>query len=64
MSYLNKIILCFTKDKIVGYQYKDKIISEHGDEFETLQHFYDVYTRREEYNKKRQLQQYFKQLNN
>lgn len=52
MSYLNKIILCFTKDKIVGYQYKDRIVSENGDEFETLQHFYNIYTRREEYIKK------------
>lgn len=63
MSYLNKIILYFTKDKIVGYQFEDKIISEHGDYFETLQHFYDVYTQREEYNKKQELQQYFTQLN-
>jgi len=52
MSYLNKIILCFTEDKIVGYQYKDRIVSENGDEFETLQHFYNIYTRREEYIKK------------
>mgnify|MGYP006103895655 CR=1 FL=1 len=53
MSYLNKIILCFTKDKIVGYQYKDRIISQHGDEFETLQRFYDFYIMLEEYNEKR-----------
>ena len=52
MNYLNKIILCFTEDKVVGYQLKDKIVSEYGDEFETLYDFIDVYTRREVYNKR------------
>lgn len=52
MNYLNKIILCFTEDKVIGYQLKDKIVSEYGDEFETLYDFIDVYTRREVYNKR------------
>ena len=52
MNYLNKIILCFTEDKVVGYQLKDKIVSEYGDEFERLKDFIDVYTRREVYNKR------------
>jgi len=43
MSYLNKIILCFTKQKIIGYQYEDKIICQYGYEYKTLQHFYDDY---------------------
>jgi len=52
MNYLNKIILCFTEDKVIGYQLKDKIVSEYGDEFERLKDFIDVYTRREVYNKR------------
>lgn len=52
MNYLNKIILCFTEDKVIGYQYEDRIVSEKGDEFETLKHFIDVYTRHEVYNKR------------
>ncbi len=49
MVYLNKIILCFTKDNVVGYQYKDIVICENGFKFKTLQHFYNAYIRREEY---------------
>ena len=54
MNYLNKLILCFTEDNVVGYQYKDRIVSEKGDQFETLKDFIDVYTRREKYNKRMQ----------
>tara|TARA_B110001450_G_scaffold237004_1_gene242914 strand:- start:1406 stop:1579 length:174 start_codon:yes stop_codon:yes gene_type:complete len=51
MSYLNKIVLCFTKDKIVGFQYKDKIVSQQGDEFRTLIDFYNFYIRRDRHNR-------------
>jgi hypothetical protein len=51
MSYLNKIILCFTKNNVVGYQYSDRIISENGDEFETQKDFIDLYLRRCNMNK-------------
>ena len=46
MSYLNKIILCFTKQKIIGYQYEDKIVCQYGYEYNTLQAFYDDYSNR------------------
>tara|TARA_B110000261_G_scaffold163960_2_gene211495 strand:- start:1050 stop:1256 length:207 start_codon:yes stop_codon:yes gene_type:complete len=52
MNYINKIILCFTEDNIIGYQYEDRIVSENGDSFKTQKDFIDVYTRREVYNKK------------
>ena len=51
MSYLNKIVLCFTKDKIVGFQYKDKIVSQQGDEFRTLIDFYNFYITRDRHEK-------------
>jgi len=51
MSYLNKIMLCFTKQKIIGYQYEDKIVCQYGYEYKTLQAFYDDYSKRKIRNK-------------
>jgi hypothetical protein len=44
MSYLNKIVLCFTKQKIIGHQYEDKIVCQYGYQYKTLQEFYDDYS--------------------
>jgi NACalpha-BTF3-like transcription factor len=47
MSYLNKIILEFTKEKIVAYQYDTMILVPGGGKFNTLGGLIDAYTKRE-----------------
>jgi hypothetical protein len=48
MSYLNKIILEFTKEKIVAYQYDNMILVSRGGRFNTLSDFINVYKKRED----------------
>jgi NACalpha-BTF3-like transcription factor len=47
MSYLNKIILEFTKEKIIAYQYDTMILVLGGGKFNTLGDLIDAYTKRE-----------------
>jgi NACalpha-BTF3-like transcription factor len=47
MSYLNKIILEFTKERIVAYQYDTMILVPGGGMFNTLGELIDAYTKRE-----------------
>ena len=53
MRYLNKIILEFTKEKIVAYQYDNMILVSGGGKFNTLGDLINAYTKREKARNKR-----------
>lgn len=43
MKYLHKIILCFTKKRVLAYQYDSMIITETGKIYKTLNELLKAY---------------------